>query len=194
MPNTPDPARVADIKAEADNAYVMGGGFSRIHWLAERLALAEQEREEARAFAETCQARARKAEQERDEAKRELHAALNLASQWKNAAGWEGPYKTGEHGFLWDMLDAMRSQHCDERSYADLAASGGIAPPPDDLRERVERKCGNCSFFAGPETLKCRRYPPVVIRGYQFAQLPDTGEDDWCGEFVAADVAKREEG
>ena len=54
---------------------------------------------------------------------RRIDAAL---VDWAHAAGWA----TGHGDTPLDIIREMRSQHCDERSYADLAASGGISEAP----------------------------------------------------------------
>lgn len=56
----------------------------------------------------------------------ELEHAARVAKAWAKSAGFDiQRAKT-----LPELLSLMQSQHCDERSYADLQASGGLAGSP----------------------------------------------------------------
>lgn len=61
----------------------------------------------------------------------QLRAAEILVRQWAHAAGW----KIDPNAEVSINLGLMRSQHCDERSYSDLAASGGL-PERQELEQK----------------------------------------------------------
>ncbi len=68
------------------------------------------------------------------ELERELAEASRIAEEWWHSAGWA----SGHGDTLADILREMRSQHCDERSYADLAADGGL-PERQELHPEIGR-------------------------------------------------------
>ncbi len=51
-------------------------------------------------------------------------------------------------------------------------------------------QCSQCKFFQSQQT-ECRRYAPSPQEGDTKAQWPNVAQDDWCGEFVAAQDADR---
>ena len=63
---------------------------------------------------------------------RELRAGVSAADKalvdWAHNAGWA----TGHGDTLCDMIAELKSQHCDERSYADLLHQGHTGYPTRD--------------------------------------------------------------
>ncbi|MBU1605685.1 MAG: hypothetical protein KKD08_02595 [Alphaproteobacteria bacterium] len=50
--------------------------------------------------------------------------------------------------------------------------------------------CENCKFYQAMSS-ECRRYAPSPAEGDKKAHWPNVAQDDWCGEFVAADVRRQ---
>ena len=53
---------------------------------------------------------------------KKLAKARRLLMAWAKSAGFE----VVDNADILEVIVSMRNQHCDERSYADLRASGGI--------------------------------------------------------------------